>query len=110
MEKQNINNLIQTIEDLKEVLSNQNLKVSDEVLFRESCTFIRGSLANESKSQKSSHGEPVGKEVGRFSPSIKQYKILVGAGLSKEQINKMSKLEVSKVIGEYLKNLKKGNI
>jgi hypothetical protein len=52
----------------------------------------------------------VGKEVGRFSPSIKQYKILVEAGLSKEQIDKMSKLEVFKVIGEYLKNLKKENI
>jgi hypothetical protein len=108
METQNINNLIQTIEDLREVLTNQNLKVSDEVLFRESCTFVRGDLAN--KFPKTSHGEPVGKEVGRFSPSIKQYKILVEAGFKKEQIDKMSKLEVSKVIGEYLKNLKKENI
>jgi hypothetical protein len=108
MEKQIINNLIQTIEDLREVLSSQNLKVTDEVLFRESCTFVRGELVN--KFPKYSHGEPVGKEVGRFSPSIKQYKILVEAGLSKEQINQMTKDEVSKVIGEYLKNLKKENI
>jgi hypothetical protein len=109
METQNINNLIQTVEDLRNVLDSQNLKVSDEVLFRESCTFVRGELAGKNF-PKSSHGEPVGKEVGRFSPSPKQLKLLYDAGLKKEQIDKMSKLEVSKVIGEYLKNLKKENI
>jgi hypothetical protein len=108
MEKQNINNLIQTIEDLRNVLDNQNLKVSDEVLFRESCTFVRGELAN--KFPKSSHGEPVGKEVGRFSPSPKQLKLLYDAGLKREVIEKMSKDEASRVIGEYLNSLKKENI
>jgi hypothetical protein len=109
MEKQIINNLIQTIEDLREILSSQNLKVTDEVLFRESCTFVRGELAGKNF-PKSSHGESVGKEVGRFSPSPKQLKLLYDTGLKREVIDKMSKEEVSKVIGEYLKNLKKENI
>ena len=108
MEKQNINNLIQTIEDLRDVIESQDLRVSDEVLFRESCTFVRGELAN--KFPKSSHGEPVGKEVGRFSPSPKQLKLLYDAGLKREVIEKMSKDEACRVIGEYLNSLKKENI
>lgn len=95
--------LKEIINDLSEVCNELSLRVSDESLFRESATYQRGMLVNENRS---SHG---GKEVG-FSPSIKQFKILSSAGLTKEQINKMTKLEVSKVIGEYLKSLKKENI
>lgn len=99
----NKNQLKEIINDLSEVCNELSLRVSDESLFRESATYQRGMLVNENRS---SHG---GKEVG-FSPSIKQFKILSSAGLTKEQISKMTKLEVTKVIGEYLKSLKKENI
>ena len=100
----NKDQLKEIILDLSNICLDLNLRISDEVLLREASTYQRGMLVNENR--QSSHG---GKEVG-FSPSIKQYKILVEAGLNKEQINKMNKLEVTKVIGEYLKNLKKENI
>jgi hypothetical protein len=95
--------LKEIINDLSEVCNELGLRVSDEVLLRESATYQRGMLVNENRS---SHGE----KRSDFSPSVKQYKILVEAGLSKEQISKMTKLEVTKVIGEYLKSLKKENI
>ena len=101
----NKNQLIEIIRDLKSVVESEGLYgVLPTQIFEQACSYHRGSLAGENR--KSSQG---GKEVG-FSPSIKQYKILVEAGLSKEQINKMSKLEVSKLIGEYLNSLKKENI
>lgn len=107
-------NINTTIQDLVKVRGENKLSISDECLFDNAVKIFISNSIQESKlpQTKSSHGtEPVGqKEVGRFSPSIKQYKILVEAGLKKEQIDKMSKLEVSKVIGEYLKNLKKENI
>lgn len=99
----NKNQLKEIINDLSEVCNELSLRVSDESLFRESATYQRGMLVNENRS---SHG---GKEV-EFSPSIKQFKILSSAGLTKEQISKMTKLEVTKVIGEYLNSLKKENI
>lgn len=99
----NKNQLKEIINDLSEVCNELSLRVSDESLFRESATYQRGMLVNENRS---SHG---GKEVG-FSPSIKQFKILSSAGLTKEQISKMTKSEVTKVIGEYLNSLKKENI
>jgi hypothetical protein len=101
----NKNQLKEIINDLIEICKETNLRVSDEVLLRESATYQRGMLANENRSN-SSHGE----KRSDFSPSIKQFKILSGMGFSKEKINQMTKLEVSKLIGEYLKNLKKENI
>lgn len=101
-----------TLNDLINIRKELNLIVSDECLFENAVKMsISNSIQNsKSYSQKSSHGEPVGKEVGRFSPSLKQVKILSEAGLSKEQINNMSKVEVSKLIGEYLNSLKRENI
>jgi hypothetical protein len=96
--------LKEIINDLSEVCNELNIRVSDEVLLRESATYQRGMLANENR--QSSHGE----KRSDFSPSIKQYKILSGMGFSKEKINQMTKLEVNKVIGEYLNSLKKENI
>ena len=98
-----------TIQDLVKVRGENKLSISDECLFDNAVKIFISNSIQESKSQ-SSHGESGEKGVGRFSPSIKQYKILVEAGLTKEQINKMTKLEVSKVIGEYLNSLKKENI
>jgi len=107
-------NLNTTIQDLVKVRGENKLSISDECLFDNAVKVFISNSIQESKlpQTKSSHGgEPERqKGVGGFSPSIKQYKILVEAGLSKEQIGKMSKLEVSKVIGEYLNSLKKENI
>ena len=104
-----IKKLHNTIQDLVKVRGEDKLSISDECLFDNAVKIFISNSIQESKSQ-SSHGEPVGKEVGRFSPSPKQLKLLYDAGLNKEIIDKMSKEEVSKVIGEYLKNLKKENI
>jgi hypothetical protein len=105
MDKKMINKiqLKEIINDLSEVCNELSIRVSDEVLLREASTYQRDILANENRS---SHGE----KRSDFSPSIKQFKILSGMGLSKEKINQMSKLEVSKLIGEYLNSLKKENI
>jgi hypothetical protein len=88
------NQLKEIIKDLIEVCKELDINISDEILLRESATYQRGAIANENRNTKS--------EEKPFSPSIKQYKILVETGLSKEQISKMSKVEVSKLIGEYL--------
>jgi len=105
MDKKMINKiqLKEIIRDLIEICKETNLRVSDEVLLRESATYQRGILANENRSSQ-------GEKRSDFSPSIKQFKILSGMGFSKEKINQMSKLEVSKLIGEYLNSLKKENI
>jgi hypothetical protein len=104
--------LSETIQTLVAIRGESNLEVSDECLFDNAIkVYISNSIQESKLPTKSSHGGELGqKGVGRFSPSIKQYKILVEAGLKKEIINSMSKQEVSKVIGEYLNNLKKENI
>jgi hypothetical protein len=106
--------LNKVIQDLVKARGENKLSISDECLFDNAVKIFISNSIQESKlpQTKSSHGGELErqKEVGRFSPSIKQYKILVEAGLTKEVINQMTKEEVSKVIGEYLNSLKKENI
>jgi DNA-directed RNA polymerase subunit H (RpoH/RPB5) len=97
--------LKEIINDLREIIKQEDLYgITPSTILEQACQYHRGQIIEQNR--QSSHG---GKEVG-FSPSIKQFKILSSAGLTKEQINKMTKLEVSKVIGEYLNSLKKENI
>ncbi len=41
--------LLKIIEELRDVIKQQQMNISDDVLFRESCTFLRGILAQRAK-------------------------------------------------------------
>lgn len=97
MNKQNLTAVIKELITLRGELG---LKVSDDNLFIQACTYDRGESINKENQKKDSS----------YKPSIKQLKILLEAGIKENVINQMTKLEVSKVIGEYLNSLKRENI
>ena len=71
--------LSETIRTLVAIRGENKLSMSDECLFDNAVKIFISNSIQESKlpQTKSSHGEPVGqKEVGRFSPSPKQLKLL----------------------------------
>lgn len=97
--------------------------VTFDTIFKEACSYQRGFLAGQNRSpykqtigvggsipsSQDAKGS-VNKSADKYSPSVKQLKILKEAGIKENVINQMSKLEVSKVIGEYLNSLKRENI
>lgn len=95
MNKQNLTVIIKELITLRGELG---LKISDDNLFIQACTYDRGESMKEEKKEST------------FKPSYKQLKILRESGMKDSIINQMTKLEVSKVIGEYLASLDKRNI
>jgi hypothetical protein len=116
MDKKQLHKIIQ---DLIEVVGESKLKISDDVLFEQSCTYHRGEIMSRQhqlptvgrtedsiESGKPTHNS----SADKYSPSEKQLKILREAGIREDIIKSMSKKEVGVVIGEYLNNLKRKNI
>ncbi len=111
MEKKVLN---QIIKDLVEVRGETSLKISDEVLFIQACTYERGEIANSKTPVKPSHvgksGSP-GKsgDVNESDvPTQKQIKLatkkqldyLHGLGVSIIGMDKLTTLEADKLIQE----------
>lgn len=105
--------LDQIIDGLKEIIKLKNLKVSDEVLFSEACSFLRGQYASQNKNNfkpqirndfSSSNSKDSNRE--NLPPTEKQIKIL---NESKHKIPK-TRGEATKIIKEYFEKQKKENI
>lgn len=109
--------LIKTIEDLEEVIKEKKLKVSDDILFTNACSFIRGEEASKNKNTQRNYpfynkGYPQKQENKKPEPITdpqKKYldanrKWLIEKGFDIENIQ--YKEQATKIIGEHKKLLK----
>lgn len=63
--------LHEIIRDLQEVIVESDLKISNECLFEQSCTFLRGEIANENRHTKLVFQEPKEKGFGKSELALK---------------------------------------
>jgi len=104
--------LSQIINDLVEVVGEKGFKVSNEVILEQACTYERGEIANQNKSnytsqKQESNTNSAPASFNKPNLSSKQIKILKKQKFTDEQISKMSFEDVSKNIENYFDYIKK---
>ena len=88
--------LNQIIKELKEVVNDQDLRITDDCLFVQACSFLRGVLASNARKSYQKPSNSV------LEPSQKQIDFL---NKHKVKIPKTKK-EATKLIKDYIENLK----
>ena len=96
--------LIKIINELKEVIVEAKLNVSDDILFQESSTFLRGSLMQQNKNynqyqKKESKDEPMTEKQDKFIK--KNYSELKKRGFDVDNIQ--NRKQATEIIKEFLK-------
>ena len=104
--------LIKIITSLRNVIKAEELNISDNTLFSEACSFLRGEFASESKFQSRSFKPspinnalvknvtgPTDRQMGLLRKNIKR---LETQGIVIDDIK--TKLEASKIIDSLMKN------
>jgi len=89
------------IDTLKEIKTLKKLSVSDEIIFSEACSFIRGQLASKSRSQ----NKP---QTPDTPPSKKQINFLKKNGYEGDL--PLTKKEATQLISDFIENMKRSNI
>lgn len=100
-----INELIQIIDELRKVIKQQGLNISDDNLFTNACSFYRGELAGKSKNFNWNEQK---KEQVDDKPTEKQLKFLERNGI---KVNpNLTKREAKVMIETFINNQKEENI
>lgn len=98
-----INELIRIVEDLRKVVKQQNLNVSDDNLFTNACQFLRGEYASQNRPQKFNWKEQPKEDKKASEKQIAYIQSLADRQNKDITISKdMTSLEAKKIIEELL--------
>lgn len=94
--------LIEIIDELRNVIKQQEINISDDVLFREACSFMRGELAQLSKEKNISNYKLNESKKENQKPTDKQVRFLEKFDVKIPETRK----EATEMIKIYIENQK----